>query len=209
MFGLGSEIAGVAVTRSIAKWFKGRGMAFAMGLQLAIARLGTATAFLLSPALIQQKEVAAAAGAASSLASPAVYTLAETARPAFFGMMLLLVGAIFWAVFVAMDARYDRVRRGIASERRATRQIGTEPDPVPHGDGIGGRASGKAHPAAEHGREHIPGRKNRQQVVAAGILHYGCSTFRHIPRAASSARERMCALRPSLPMRLSSVQCMR
>ena len=104
VFGLGSEIAGVAVTRSIAKWFKGRNMAFAMGLQLAIARLGTATAFLLSPVLIQQK-VAAVADAA-----PAVYTLAETARPAFFGMMLLLVGAIFWAVFVAMDARFDRAR---------------------------------------------------------------------------------------------------
>ena len=42
LFGLGSEIAGVAVTRSIAKWFKGRNMALAMGLQLSIARIGTA-----------------------------------------------------------------------------------------------------------------------------------------------------------------------
>ena len=108
VFGLGSEIAGVAVTRSIAKWFKGRNMAFAMGLQLAIARLGTATAFLLSPVLIQQK--VAAAGA-----TPVVYTLTETARPAFFGMMLLLVGAIFWAVFVAMDARFDRESRQLAA----------------------------------------------------------------------------------------------
>jgi len=96
VFGLGSEIAGVAVTRSIAKWFKEHNMAFAMGLQLAIARLGTATAFLLSPVLIREK-----AG---------VYTLAETARPAFVGLMLLFVGAIFWAVFVAMDARFDRER---------------------------------------------------------------------------------------------------
>ena len=39
LFGLGSEIAGTAVTRSIAKWFKGGPMALAMGLQLAIARL--------------------------------------------------------------------------------------------------------------------------------------------------------------------------
>lgn len=100
-FGLGSEIAGVAVTRSIAKWFKGRGMAFAMGLQLAIARLGTATAFLLSPVLIQQKDF---------------YTLAETARPALFGMMLLLVGAIFWAIFVTMDARFDRALRAMPRE---------------------------------------------------------------------------------------------
>ena len=101
VFGLGSEIAGVAVTRSIAKWFKGRNMAFAMGLQLAIARLGTATAFLLSPVLIQQKDF---------------YPLSVTSRPAFFGMMLLLVGAIFWAVFVAMDARFDRVVRNTSAE---------------------------------------------------------------------------------------------
>ena len=131
VFGLGSEIAGVAVTRSIAKWFKGRNMAFAMGLQLAIARLGTATAFLLSPVLIRQK-VAAATGALSAgttaagidpaASSPIIYTLSETARPAFFGLALLLVGGIFWAIFVAMDARYDRSRsaggEGAASERR-------------------------------------------------------------------------------------------
>ena len=39
IFGLGSEIAGVAVTRSIAKWFKNGPMALAMGLQLAISLL--------------------------------------------------------------------------------------------------------------------------------------------------------------------------
>ncbi|MBO4427393.1 MAG: MFS transporter [Bacteroidales bacterium] len=96
IFGLGSEIAGVAVTRSIAKWFKTGPMALAMGLQLAIARLGTAAAFLLAPALIREK-------------AGAVYTLAETARPAFVGLALLLVGGIFWAIFVALDARFDKV----------------------------------------------------------------------------------------------------
>ena len=107
VFGLGSEIAGVAVTRSIAKWFKGRNMAFAMGLQLAIARLGTATAFLLSPVLIREKVAGGAVSGAGAAAESFVYTLSETARPAVFGLILLLVGAIFWAVFVAMDARFD------------------------------------------------------------------------------------------------------
>lgn len=94
IFGLGSEIAGVGVTRSIAKWFKEGSMALAMGLQLAIARLGTAFAFIISPALIKEK-----AG---------LYTLSETARPAFLGLILLLLGGIFWAIFVAMDARFDK-----------------------------------------------------------------------------------------------------
>ncbi len=95
-FGLGSEIAGVAVTRSIAKWFKGGNMAFAMGLQLAIARLGTAFALVISPKLVAAKEVAG------------TYSLVETARPAFLGVVLMLAGMLLWAVFVAMDARFDR-----------------------------------------------------------------------------------------------------
>ncbi len=94
LFGLGSEIAGVAVTRSIAKWFKGKSMALAMGLQLSIARLGTAAALLLSPVLVAE--------------SAAGYPLNVTNRPAFIGVMLLLVGSIVWAIFVAMDAKFDR-----------------------------------------------------------------------------------------------------
>ena len=93
-FGLGSEIAGVAVTRSIAKWFKGKSMALAMGLQLSIARLGTAAALLLSPVLVAE--------------SAAGYPLDVTSKPAFIGVMLLLLGSIVWAIFVAMDAKFDR-----------------------------------------------------------------------------------------------------
>ena len=104
LFGLGSEIAGVAVTRSIAKWFKGRNVALAMGLQLAIARLGTAAAFIISPMLVAEK------------AAGQMYTLAETSRPAMLGLGLLLLGGILWAVFVAMDANYDR-NAGISLKR--------------------------------------------------------------------------------------------
>ena len=96
LFGLGSEIAGVAVTRSIAKWFKDGPMAFAMGLQLAIARLGTAFALVISPKLVAAK------------APGEIYSLVETARPAFLGLGLMAAGMILWAVFVAMDARFDR-----------------------------------------------------------------------------------------------------
>ena len=91
IFGLGSELAGTAVTRSIARWFKGGPMAFAMGIQLAIARLGTAFALVLSPKLVQQQ-------------ADYVYTLAETAKPAVVGMGLMALGLILWAVFVALDA---------------------------------------------------------------------------------------------------------
>ena len=103
LFGLGSEIAGVAVTRSIAKWFKDGPMAFAMGLQLAIARLGTAFALVMSPRLVAAK------------APGEVYSLMETARPAFLGLGLMAAGMILWALFVAMDARFDRKDSSVAS----------------------------------------------------------------------------------------------
>ena len=96
-FGLGSEIAGTAVTRSIAKWFRDGPMALAMGLQLAIARLGTAVALVLAPRLVVEN-------------AGHVYSLAETARPAVFGMGLMAAGLILWAFFVALDAR-SRDRR--------------------------------------------------------------------------------------------------
>jgi MFS family permease len=96
LFGLGSEIAGVSVTRSIAKWFKGRNMALAMGLQLAIARFGTATAILIAPMIVAPKPAGE------------IYTFSDTNRPALIGLAVLAVGAILWAVFVAMDARFDK-----------------------------------------------------------------------------------------------------
>ncbi len=104
LFGLGSEIAGVAVTRSIAKWFKDGPMAFAMGLQLAIARLGTAFALVISPRLVAAK------------APGEIYSLSETARPAFLGLGLMAAGMVLWAIFVAMDAGFDRrSREGVNS----------------------------------------------------------------------------------------------
>ena len=37
-----------------------------------------------------------------------IYTLSDTNRPALIGLGVLAVGAILWAVFVAMDVRFDR-----------------------------------------------------------------------------------------------------
>ena len=70
-------------------------MALDRVLKLPIARLGTALALILSPILVSAKPAGS------------FYTLQETARPAFAALVLLLAGTILWAVFVAMDARFD------------------------------------------------------------------------------------------------------
>ena len=119
IFGLGSELAGTAVTRSIARWFKGGPMAFAMGIQLAIARLGTAFALVLSPKLVQQQ-------------ADHVYTLTETAKPAVVGMGLMALGLILWAVFVALDASAGKkIREEQDALRSKTPDSASEPAGAP------------------------------------------------------------------------------
>lgn len=41
LFGVGVEYAGITVSKAVVKWFKGKEMALAMGMQVAIARLGS------------------------------------------------------------------------------------------------------------------------------------------------------------------------
>ncbi len=41
VFGVGVEYAGITVSKAVAKWFKGKEIALAMGMQVAIARLGS------------------------------------------------------------------------------------------------------------------------------------------------------------------------
>lgn len=93
LFGLGSEIAGVAVNRSIAKWFKGKEIALAMGLQLALARLGTAVALVAVPRFVD---------------TCGFMPYAETSKPAIVGLCILFVGLLLWAMFVAFDYRLDK-----------------------------------------------------------------------------------------------------
>lgn len=100
MFGLGSEIAGVAVNRAISKWFKGKEIALAMGMQLALARLGTAVAIVSIPRLVDLD---------------GYIPYAVTSKPASIGFAILLAGLFLWSLFVFMDFSSDRRDRAIAS----------------------------------------------------------------------------------------------
>ena len=88
IFGCGCEMAGTTVSKSIAKWFKGKEMAMAMGLEMSIARLGVFAAMWLSPMV---------SGAFN----------ASVSAPVAFGAVLLMIGLIFYFVFVLMDRKLD------------------------------------------------------------------------------------------------------
>ena len=53
LFGLGAETSIVVINKILVKWFKGKELAFAFAVNLAIARLGTAAALIFSPILIE------------------------------------------------------------------------------------------------------------------------------------------------------------
>jgi len=48
IFGMGAEITGITASKVIVKWFAGKELALAMGLQVAMARIGTAVALAVS-----------------------------------------------------------------------------------------------------------------------------------------------------------------
>ena len=94
IFGCGCEMAGITVSRAIAKWFKGKEMAMAMGLEMAIARIGVFAIFTMSPAV----------------ANSAMFSFIPTAvvKPVFLCTVLLIVGLLCFLVFNVLDKKFDK-----------------------------------------------------------------------------------------------------
>lgn len=88
IFGVGVEIAGITTSRIIVKWFKGKEMALAMGLQVATARIGMLMAM--------------------TLPSRIVGNSGDFSRPVAFGIILLCIGLISYIVYCISDSRLDR-----------------------------------------------------------------------------------------------------
>ncbi len=89
IFGCGCEMAGTTVSKAIAKWFKGKEMALAMGLEMAIARLGVFAVMWLSPYISNKFD--------GSVVAPVGFCTA-----------LLFVGLICYSVFTLMDKVLDK-----------------------------------------------------------------------------------------------------
>ena len=86
IFGLGAETSIVVLSKIVVKWFKGKELALALGLNLAIGRLGTALALSLSPKLIYP----------------------EWTNSIWFGVMLLWIALLVFIIYALMDMKLDK-----------------------------------------------------------------------------------------------------
>ena len=99
VYGVGAEIAGITATKAIAKWFIGYEMALAMGLQLALARLGTGIAYGATPVIVN------AAGGNVGIA-------------VLIGLILLCIGLAAFLFYSVFDRKLDKeiAQAGISDE---------------------------------------------------------------------------------------------
>lgn len=88
-FAIGVEVAGITVSKIIVKWFKGKELATAMGMEMAMARIGTALALGFSV------PIAKATG------------VIDVSRPVLIALIGLCIGLIAFIVYVMMDKKLE------------------------------------------------------------------------------------------------------
>ncbi len=102
LFGVGVETAGITVSKIIVKWFKGKELALAMGLEMATARLGTMLALQTS--------------------APIAKALGHVSMPILMALILLCIGMIAFFIYCGMDKKLD------ASIAEADKDVVKEPE---------------------------------------------------------------------------------
>ncbi len=96
IYGVGCEIAGITVSKVIVKWFTGHELALAMGLQVALARIGTAGAL--------------------ALALPFAKAMGGVSASVGLGAAMLCAGMIAFIVYCIMDKKEDASAAAVQSE---------------------------------------------------------------------------------------------
>ncbi len=103
IFGVGVEIAGITVSKIIVKWFKGKEMALAMGLEMATARMGTALAL--------------------STSVPIAKGFNNVSAPILVCLIMLCIGFISFFIYTFMDKKLDASQ---VAYDKATNTVDTE-----------------------------------------------------------------------------------
>ncbi|MDD3280520.1 MAG: MFS transporter [Bacteroidales bacterium] len=87
IFGVGVEVAGITVSKIIVKWFKGKEMALAMGLEMATARIGT--------------------GLAIGTSLPIAKYFGTVSMPLLIGLIMACIGLISFFIYTFQDKKLD------------------------------------------------------------------------------------------------------
>ena len=103
IYGMGCEIACITVTKVIAKWFTGHELALAMGLQVALARVGTAFALFFALPLAQNFGIVSA--------------------PVMIGASTLCIGMLSYIVYCVMDKKLDASQSATEGEADSEEQF--------------------------------------------------------------------------------------
>ena len=104
-FGIGYEMCGITVSKVVVRWFSGKEMALAMGLQVSMARLGTALALNFSLPI------------ALNWGLP---------RPLLIGLFCVGVGLIAYIYYCTMDRRLDVETQRLASQNAEGENVETQ-----------------------------------------------------------------------------------
>ena len=97
IFGMGVEIAGITVSKVIVKWFKGKELALAMGLEMATARIGTMLAM--------------------AVTVPFAKYFQSVSAPVLLCLIMLCIGTISYMVYVVMDKKLEASMAGEEEEK--------------------------------------------------------------------------------------------
>ena len=102
IFGCGCEMEGTNVSKILAKWFKGKEMALAMGLEMAIARLGVFGVMWIAPIISARFN--------GSIVAPLGFCGA-----------LLMIGLVNFIIFAVLDSKFDKelIAEGLATEEKS------------------------------------------------------------------------------------------
>ncbi len=96
VFGVGTEAIGITISKAVVRWFKGKEMALAMGMQMSIARMGTALALVISIPLAKNFTVTA---------------------PILFAMIVMILGVVSFILFSILDIKLDKSEETVAKEK--------------------------------------------------------------------------------------------
>jgi len=93
LYGLGAETSIVVITKVIVKWFRGREVALALGVNLALARVGSMMGLIVSPRVLKPDWT---------------YAL-------WLSFILMAIGLLAWIIYTFVDVRFDRQRSAVGS----------------------------------------------------------------------------------------------